>query len=261
MQPLEYKNIGSEEHLTFDSIRRLALHELSELSEREAKNHIEECERCKGIYASLITPNEIRQQNAPVAKVSPMLVGIVSVFVLIGLAASVLYFGAESKAPEKVAQANPETSTTSSEIAEEPEVTPVAPIIEAIDTLAQVSEEPEVEPSLPTNKQFDEYIEKEQTQTRVKLKGIYGKITADGKPLPGVTVLVPGSRSGRVSDTGGKYYIQVPRNANALLFIYQGKQLLKDLDPDKRRLDLNLKSESLDYPETNDVETPANIDG
>ena len=33
MQPLEYKNIGSEEHLTFDSIRRLVLNQLSDSSD------------------------------------------------------------------------------------------------------------------------------------------------------------------------------------------------------------------------------------
>ena len=115
-------------------------------------------------------------------------------------------------------------------------------------------------PELPTNKQFDEYIEKEQTQNRVKLRGIYGKITANGKPLPGVTVIVPGSRSGRVSDAGGKYYIQVPRGANSLLFIYQGKQLRKPLDDDKRRLDINLKLESLPFPESADSETPSNLE-
>lgn len=258
MQPLEYKLIGSEEHLTFDSIRRTVLHELSDLSEREAKKHIEICERCNDIRRSLESPSEVREQYAPKRRVSPMLVGILSVFLLIGLAASVLYFGAESKSPEKVAQAFTPPSLDPPGAGEGGET--AATVIEAIDTLAQISEEPAIETPLPTNKQFDEYIEKEQIRPRVKLKGIYGKITADGQPLSGVTVMVPGSKSGRISDDGGKYYIQVPDHARSLLFIYHGKQLVKPLNPDSRRLDLNLKPESLPYPEQSNSETPSNIE-
>lgn len=257
MQPLEYKNIGSEEHLTFDSIRRLVRYELSEQNEHEAKKHIEDCERCNGIHLSLTAPHEVRQQYIPKRKFNPFVVGILSVLALIGLAASVLFFGAESKAPEKIAQFNPASPIEENERIPE-EIENAAPVIEAIDTLAQVNEEPEVTPELPIDKQFDEYIEKEQTQKRVKLRGVYGKITADGKPLPGVTVMVPGSRSGRVSDTGGKYYIQVPRGANSLLFIYQGKQLRKPLNADERRLDINLKLQSLPYPDSTNSETPSN---
>jgi hypothetical protein len=252
MQPLEYKNIGGNEHLTFDSIRRLVLHELSELSGREAAKHIESCERCRGIYQSLAKPDEIRQSHAKRPVVRPMIVGVLLVMVLVAAAASILYFGSESKPVEhkKADTALP----LGAEIEEFPESQQeiektVAPILEAIDTLSQINEEPEVEPQLPTNKQFDQYIEKEQVQPRIRLRGIYGKITADGQPLPGVTVKVPGSNSSRVSDDGGKYYIQVPRNTKSLVFIHHGKQLIKNLDPNSRRLDIHLKSESLSYPE------------
>ena len=249
---MEYKNIGGKEHLTFESIRRLVLHELSELSGREATTHIESCERCRGIYQSLAKPEEIRQSHVKRPVVRPMIVGVLLVMVLVAAAASILYFGSESK-PVKQKKADA-ALPLGAEIEEFPEnqqeiEKEVAPILEAIDTLSQINEEPELEPQLPTNKQFDQYIEKEQVQPRIRLRGIYGKITADGQPLPGVTVKVPGSNSSRVSDNGGKYYIQVPRNTESLVFIYHGKQLIKTLDPDSRRLDIHLKSESLSYPE------------
>ncbi len=136
MQPLEYKNIGSEEHLTFDSIRRLVRHELSEQSEVEAVKHIEDCERCQGIFQSLTAPHEVRQQNIQQRKFNPFLAGILSVLVLIGLAASVLFFGAESKAPEKIAKFNPTSPIEVEKIPDE--VENAAPVIEAIDTIAQV---------------------------------------------------------------------------------------------------------------------------
>jgi hypothetical protein len=124
--------------------------------------------------------------------------------------------------------------------------------------VTRTNEEPVAEPELPTNKQFDQYIEKEQREPQVRLRGIYGEITADGTPLPGVTVKVPGSGPGRVTDEDGKYYIQVPRDTKSLLFIYRGKQLTKELDPDRRRLDIRLRSESLD--DTQSGETENNVE-
>lgn len=259
MQPLEYKNIGGKEHLTFDSIRRLVLHELTDLSEREAKKHIDNCIRCQGIYMSLAKPSEVRQSDSNNYVFKPMIMGILLVIVLIGTAASILYFGSESKSAEKTMVELPKiTELDQQSMPEIPEEeSQAAPVMEAIDTLSQINEEPELEPSLPTNKQFDEYIEKEQSQPRVRLRGIYGKITADGQPLPGVSVMVPGARRGRISDEGGKYYIQVPRDTRSLIFIYRGKQLVKDLDPDSRRLDIYLKSESFSYPEPQEPGRPA----
>ena len=181
------KNIGGEEHLTFDSIRRLVLHELSELSEREASKHIETCSRCLGIYKSLAKPDEIRQSHAQRPTVRPMIMGLLLVLLLVITAGSILYFGSESKPVEnKTADVNLPLGTPLDEFSEDME-TPqeeVAPIMEAIDSLAQADEEPEVDPPLPTNKQFDQYIEKEQNQPRIKLRGIYGKITTDGQPCP-----------------------------------------------------------------------------
>jgi|GEM_PF-2256929 len=259
MQPLEYKEIGGEEHLTFDCIRRLVLNQLSELSEREAKKHIEKCTRCQGIHTSLVKPDEIRQSNSQNVLIGPMVLGLGLVVVLIGVAASILYFGGKSKpTEEKIADFS---SSQETDIPETPEVEGNRePIVEINDTLNLINEKPAEESGLQTNKQFDRYIENGQSQPRVRLRGIYGEITADGSPLSGVTVKVPGSGSGRVTDEDGKYYIQVPIDTKSLLFIYQGKQLTKDLDPNHRRLDIRLKSESLTYPDSRETEKPTNVE-
>ncbi len=239
------------------------MHELSELSEREALKHIETCSRCREIYLSLAKPDEIRQSYSKRPVVRPMIVGLLLVFAVVVAATSFLYFGSESKPVDNVMVDAPISLGSEIDEFSEGEVSmekEVAPILEAIDTLSQINEEPEENPPLPTNKQFDQYIEKEQVQPRIKLRGIYGKITADGQPLSGVTVRVPGSNSGRISDDGGKYYIQVPRNTKTLLFIYQGKQLVKNLDPDSRRLDIYLKSESLSFPESQEPENQVNAE-
>ena len=78
----------------------------------------------------------------------------------------------------------------------------------------------------------------------MKQRGIYGKIMANGQPLKGVTIMVPGSPVARVSNAKGNYYIKVPDHINALKFIYQGKELVKELDPISRKQDLNLKIET-----------------
>ena len=246
MQPLEYKNIGGEEHLTFDSIRRLALRQLTELSEREAKKHIEDCPRCNGIHTSLARPSEIRKDFSNKRNNLTLIGGVAAVVLLILLAGSFLYYGGSSKGGAVISA--PEISANPDLPEEVLEIQEVAPVLEAIDTIAQLSEEPAVESPTAPDKQFDTYIEKEQSQPRIKLRGIYGKITGNGEPLPGVTVKVPGSSSARVSDTGGKYYIQVPRNTRRLVFIYQGRQLVKDLDPSDRRLDIHLKTDELAFP-------------
>ena len=257
MQPLEYKNIGSEEHLTFDSIRRLVLNELSELSEREARKHIEDCFRCKSIFDSLATPSEVRKGYSYKRNTLTLIGGVLSVILLIAFVGSFLYFGGASKIKDEKRAESPYLTDMVEKSNESEEKEEVAPVIEALDTLSQISDEPDVEAPVAPNKQFDNYIETEQAQPRIKLRGIYGKITGNGQPLPGVTVMVPGSNTAKVSDPGGKYYIQVPRNTSSLLFIYQGRQLVKPLDPDSRRLDIYLKTEEMSYPEPTASESEA----
>ena len=255
MQPLEYKIIGSEQHLTFNSIRRLVLHELSDLSERDAKKHIEDCFRCKSIHESLTSPSEIRKIQSQNRIVPTMIGGVILVVILIGLAASFLYFGSSSK---ELKENTVESTSEFQDVTKADEMKSneqVAQVLEASDTLSQINDEPSITDSLTTNKQFDQYIEKELEQPSIKLRGIYGKITGNGQPLPGVTIRGPGSRKARISDVAGKYYIQVPRNTRSLVFIYQGRQLVKQLDPQARRLDIHLRTESMTYPDSANPET------
>ena len=84
MQPLEYKNIAGEEHLTFHSIRRLVHKELSELSAREAQKHVDSCTRCQGIYTSLTSPDQVIESRGHKYVVRPMIMGLLLVVLLVG---------------------------------------------------------------------------------------------------------------------------------------------------------------------------------
>ncbi|MBK6346933.1 MAG: carboxypeptidase-like regulatory domain-containing protein [Bacteroidales bacterium] len=58
---------------------------------------------------------------------------------------------------------------------------------------------------------------------------ITGTITGadDGQTLPGVTVLVKGTRTGTASDVNGKYKITVPGKSAVLVFSFVGYSKLK----------------------------------
>ncbi|TNF47094.1 MAG: SusC/RagA family TonB-linked outer membrane protein [Bacteroidetes bacterium] len=53
-------------------------------------------------------------------------------------------------------------------------------------------------------------------------KTVTGKVTADGSPLPGVTVVVKGTTVGTVTSPDGDYSLSVPANATTLLFSFIG---------------------------------------
>jgi len=58
---------------------------------------------------------------------------------------------------------------------------------------------------------------------RVVVWPISGRITSsEGEPLPGVTVLVKGSRNGVTTDLDGRYTINVPETAGTLVFSFIG---------------------------------------
>ena len=51
----------------------------------------------------------------------------------------------------------------------------------------------------------------------------HGKVTDDkGAPLPGVSILIKGSATGRVTDSLGRYRIPVPDNKTVLVFSFLG---------------------------------------
>ena len=53
-------------------------------------------------------------------------------------------------------------------------------------------------------------------------KTVTGKVTADGSPLPGVTVIVKGTTVGTVTDPDGNYLLSVPATAKTLLYSFIG---------------------------------------
>ncbi|MDQ0106198.1 TonB-linked SusC/RagA family outer membrane protein [Chitinophaga terrae (ex Kim and Jung 2007)] len=64
---------------------------------------------------------------------------------------------------------------------------------------------------------------KPATVTAVADTVITGKVTDEkGNPLPGVTIAVEGSARGAVTDASGKYTLQLPAGANALVFSFIG---------------------------------------
>ncbi|MDO8952118.1 MAG: SusC/RagA family TonB-linked outer membrane protein, partial [Draconibacterium sp.] len=53
-------------------------------------------------------------------------------------------------------------------------------------------------------------------------KTVTGNVTAEGSPLPGVTVVVKGTTVGTVTNPDGNYSLSVPANAKTLLFSFIG---------------------------------------
>jgi hypothetical protein len=98
-------------------------------------------------------------------------------------------------------------------------------------------------------KSIHPYQKSAQKNHPIKSNQIHGLITANDQPLQGVTVMVPDSKTARVSNADGKYFIQVPDSTTVLVFIYQGKQLLKELDVITGRMDINLTPENMEYAE------------
>ena len=64
------------------------------------------------------------------------------------------------------------------------------------------------------------------TQLFAQSREISGKVTSvdDGTPLPGVNVLVKNSTKGTVTDLNGSYALEVPADANTLVFSFIGYQ-------------------------------------
>jgi hypothetical protein len=123
-----------------------------------------------------------------------------------------------------------------------------SPGLDAIDTRIRIASETTTEASNRERAQHSDIIV-DGEKGQLTLQGIYGTITADGDPMKGVTVMVPGGSTARVSDAHGKYYLQVPHGTDSLLFIYQGKQSIKVLDPESRQQDVQLQIENMLYPE------------
>ena len=241
MPLLLFKYIGSELHLTFDSIRRLVLHQLSPHDRRKALNHIEDCYRCRSIYESLAKPQIVMKRRSRKRHAPILLLGVL---VIIGL--SVSYLKIENF-----------TNLSSDDLSkfyswglmkiknEELSILPLQPpsvrLSEQLETNVANSLLKSIEPHYET-------VAVTKVQP-VRSNEIHGIITSNDEPLQGVTIMVPDSKTARVSNVDGTYMIQVPDSAERLVFIYKGKHLSKELHTMQGRLDINLTTENMRYPE------------
>ncbi len=268
-QPLKYQYITGEIHLTFDSIRSLVFHKLNKQDEVKAKRHVQNCFRCKSIYQSLVNPEEVRKNRVRSKVKSNWLHGLMLIGILMVLATAFWHFrGMSYLSVENLHRLlsggpqNTETNQTVKPIPIPPKSGSSQDLIKSdpvselkpVDSLLNQSGEPETENIPSASKMLHSSNKTENGSPETTTRGIYGKISANGAALHGVTIKVPGSRSAKVSDSSGKYYLQIPRSATSILFIYRGKQLIKELDPDSRHLDVNLKIDNMDYPEIETTE-------
>ena len=80
---------------------------------------------------------------------------------------------------------------------------------------------------------------------------ISGTVTSaeDGSTLPGVSVSVPGTTLGTITDINGKYRIKVPQNTTKLIFSFVGMQTLEAQISEGNVLNAKLSQESYDVEE------------
>ncbi len=282
MQPLKYKHIGSERHLTFNSIRGLVFHRLSKPAEGKARQHIAQCSRCSSIHESLARPGRVRRRKSHHG--SSVMVQLVSgsllVILLMILVASLLYLGGSSDTGKGLANISDlpsaERFSDLKELSvlfierlfdqEKGSINKLVPKPPAAGPVVELPERVEV-PAVKTRqiplKEFpdqhlrDASVYREQLSVQGKsgnrkgyreMRTISGKITVEGEVQKGVTIMVPGGNTAKISDAIGEYSIQVPHSTSSLVFIYLGKQLEIPLNPEESRQDINLQVGKMIYP-------------
>ncbi len=70
------------------------------------------------------------------------------------------------------------------------------------------------------------------------------KDSESGEPLPGVSVILKGSSTGRITDAGGRFSIAVPDEQSILMFSYLGYQTQEIIVGKRTRLDVQLITDS-----------------
>jgi hypothetical protein len=268
--PLKYKYIGSEQHLTFDSIRKLVFHQLSALDRRKAWKHVENCYRCGSIHESLTRPSNVRKNRSRSSSLSKVFHGTMLILGLIGMSISFIHFGVNTKVSgEDVLELyswglmkikNEELSKVNHQ---PPDVHPsdhfmesvTNSLLKSIDPIADISGNKHPGSTSNYKKTVISYPDAEQDNQHIRFYEIHGIITVNDEPLQGVTIMVPDSKTAKVSNAQGKYNIQVTGHTASLLFIYRGKQLVKTLDSTPGRLDINLTIEKMTYPKVGSLQT------
>ena len=266
MRLLEFKRIGKEKHLTFESIQRFVFDQYSEFSEAEARQHLTECSRCYGIYESLVRPKKVKEKRSVRRVGGRVLSRTLLILGLGGITGSFLNFENTSNLNFKDFSDLLVTAVQRIGKEEIAKLTPRSPELEPLDEFnlnaathqlkerdaPPVESIAEVEVDSGSRKPPNTQRRNPEVNQRTGLKEVYGRITADGEALKGVTVMVPGGNTAKVSDSSGRYSIQVPEEIASLVFIYRGKQTTKFLDPASVKSDVNLKIEEMIYPELED---------
>ena len=239
MPPLRYKFIGSEQHLSFDSIRRLVLHQLSIQDRRRAWKHIEQCTRCGSIHESLAKPQLVVRRRSSKSHGAMLALGIV---VVIGLSLTYVNFGTNIKLSKEDVSIVYSWGLIKIQNKALPKQTPQPPEVAPSEYFKKSASNILLKSIYPSSKPV-------QKSHPIQSNQIHGLITANNQPLQGVTVMVPDGKTARVSNADGRYFIQVPDSTTVLVFIYQGKQLVKELDVIPGRMDINLIPENMEYAE------------
>ena len=87
-------------------------------------------------------------------------------------------------------------------------------------------------------------IQKKTTDQEKKENRITGKVTDEKKePLPGVTVIIKGTKLGTVTDVDGKYTLAVPVGNNALVFSMIGMKQKEEVIGKRTQIDVVMEEE------------------
>lgn len=100
---------------------------------------------------------------------------------------------------------------------------------------------------LITRKSSGEDIVDEDNDIK-KVSGIV-KGAADGQPIPGVTVVVKGTRMGTITDIDGKYSLDIPEGGDVLVFSFVGMDVQEVNIENRAVIDVRLKDKTVDVDE------------
>jgi len=79
---------------------------------------------------------------------------------------------------------------------------------------------------------------------------VFGRVIDDnGKPVPGVSIAVKGTLTGTVTGTKGEYNLELPANANYLVFSFVGMRTQEVLLTEKEIYNVTLKEEAIGLDE------------
>lgn len=89
-----------------------------------------------------------------------------------------------------------------------------------------------------------DYYSKKDYRSREERESVTGKVTDEKKePLPGVTVIIKGTKLGTVTDVDGKYTLAVPVGNNALVFSMIGMKQKEEVIGKRTQIDVVMEEE------------------